>query len=379
MTRWYAIPLIWLLAALSGCGVARGLLGSGQVLGPRQIQEMPYLVRPGDQLDITILGTTDLNRKALIRDDGFFTFPGVGDVSAENRSLKEIQGELEQKLRSRYAETGSTGQAIPGGQYELVPPDEVLQEPYRLQIGDPFHVDVWGHEELSKDVSVREDGTFSFPLIGDVQAAGRTLREVEQEVADRLDRDFVVNPEVTARLIEIPFTVLGPVTKPGSYTTEGSVDLLTVLSMAGGLTQQGLIQLEIIRRQGNQTKVIPVDLNQVLQGRQPNLTILPHDTVSVRPLTEFQVTVQLSGAKYTVIGEVGRPGSYLLEGPVDLLTAISQAGGISKFGSNVVEIARERGGRRWVIRADLNRVLRGADPNVTIQPRDTLYVRRRLI
>ena len=80
-----------------------------------------------------------------------------------------------------------------------------------------------------------------------------------------------------------------------------------------------------------------------------------------------------------MIGEVGRPGSYSIEGTMELLTAISKAGGVGKFGSSAVDVIREEGAQQLLIRIDLNRVLEGRSPNIEIQPRDTVYVRRRLI
>jgi len=369
----------WIACGLVGCIPSQGPIRWDNALTPHQAKDMPYLIRPLDQLDIVVTGMPDMSRKVLVREDGFFTFPGIGDLLAERRSVKEVQDDLERKLRMQYAERSAAPSDTTGKPAEVVSAQIAAQQTYRLQAGDQIRVEVWQHADLSKDITVGEDGSFSFPLIGLVQAQGRTIREVEREIAERLDRDFVVNPEVSARLASVPFTILGSVAKPGSYVAGIMPDLLTALHMAGGVTHPDVTEVEIARKVGDRAVVIPVRLTDLRQGIIPNLSIFPQDIITVKPPSaEIRVTVHLFGAKYTVIGEVDRPGSYPLEGQMDLLTAISQAGGIGKFGSSTVEIVRDAGGTRRVIRANMNRILQGKDPNVAIHPHDIIHIRRRL-
>jgi len=132
---------------------------------------------------------------------------------------------------------------------------------------------------------------------------------------------------------------------------------------------------------GQENLVVRLEQDQILEGKQPNLRVFPHDTIHVKTRIPegFQVSVVLTGAKFTALGEVSGPGQYPVEGPLDLLTAVSQAGGITKFGSSRVEIIRQRGNERWVIRADIERILKGKQPNVRIHPHDMLNVKRRFI
>jgi len=204
---------------------------------------------------------------------------------------------------------------------------------------------------------------------------------LETEIRKRLDEDYIVNPQVTAQLVDAKFTILGQVGQPGSFQADGMVDLLAALSSSGGVDLQESSQVDIIRQVGEEKVIIRVHPNLVLQGKEPRIDLWPHDVLYVQMISAegFQVKVTLLGAKYAVMGEVSRPGSYEMEERVDLLTAVSQAGGINKFGSSSIEIIRGEGEERVVIRVDLNRVIEGLDPNIAIQPDDTIYVRRRLI
>ncbi len=340
-----------------------------------------YRLRPGDELEISVWGHSDLTRKVQIRDDGSFPFSFVGQVKAEGLSLDQPEKVLLESL-NRAATVKNPNQPVhPDITRQVLSPSEVPAQIYRLRPGDEMEISVWDHDDLNRKVQVRDDGSFSFPLIGSVQGLKRSLQEIEKEVQERLDRDYIVNPQVTVRMIGAKFTMLGEVERPGSYSLEGSVDLLKAISEAGGMTKSGSNRVEIIREMDDAKVTIRADLERILQGKDPNVTIVPRDTIYMmgHASETLQVTIRLIGAKFSVLGEVERPGSYPIEGTTDVLTAISQAGGITKFGSNHVEIIRSRGIQKVTIKLNLNRILQGRDPNITILPRDTVYVRRRLL
>lgn len=370
--------------ALSGCanlpGVGR-LFSSTPVLPPDEAVELPYRVRKEDELQIEILGLSRLNQTVRVRPEGTFPFEPIGEVEAAGLSLTEVELELQRRLTAYFAEARTADPPIEDLPKRVIRPEEVTAETYRLRPGDQLDIVVWKHADLNQKERVREDGSFPFPLIGEVPAAGWTVREVEKEIQERLAKDYIVNPQVTARLSDARFTVLGEVTNPGSFVARGQIDVLAALSSAGGATVEGTAQVDIVRSTQKERVIIRVDPEKVVQGRQPRIEIFPHDLIYVRekPPDVIQAKVRLAGARYTVLGEVRSPGSYEIQGDVDLLAAVSRAGGITKFGSSRVEIIRGEGENRVVILADLDRVIRGSQPNVTIQPRDTIFVKRRLL
>ena len=369
--------LLWGTAGLAGCA------GNVKIVSPARISDELYLLQPGDQLEISVWGNVEQNHKGIVEEDGFLRLPGLGELPAASKSIKEIEGAVQEILKKKYL-PAETPEDHPGDAPLLqrsVSPSEIQEDAYRLQPGDSLSIQVWNHGDLNREVVIREDGSFAFSLIGEVKAAGRGIRDIEREILQRLDKDYIVNPGVSAALVKATFTVLGQVEKPGAYPTDGTLDLLTALSLAGGIAKGGLSEVELIRPRGAEKRVVRMDADQILEGKQPNLRVLPRDTIYVKmhAADGFQVSATLSGAKFTAIGEVTRPGQYSVDGQMDLLTAISQAGGITKFGSSRIEIIRQHGKERWVVRADIERILRGKQPNVRIWPRDTLNVRRRFI
>ncbi len=347
----------------------------------RDIRKDVYLIRVRDELEISVTGPAEVSRKVQVGENGSVFFPLIGNIPVTGRPLQQVEKDLEARLNRIYLPTKdprrTTAPPIPRKIYSTA---EIREEGYRLQLGDELAVSVWGHPDLERKVQLREDGTFSFPLVGDVAAQGRTLKEVEEEVQARLNRDFIVNPQVTARLSGEKYTVLGEVQRPGSYSMEGPLDLLTVISQAGGTNKSGLNRVEIIRERNHEELTIQANLDMILQGKELNVNILPRDTIYVMglPSEGLQVRIKLSGAKFSVLGDVERPGSFAIDGSTDLLTALSESGGITKFGSSRIEIVREKGDTKYTIRANMDRILRGKEPNVEVLPRDTIFVRRRL-
>lgn len=159
---------------------------------------------------------------------------------------------------------------------------EASKEPYQLQLGDQLEISVWEHAELSQKIQVREDGTFPFPLIGSVRAAGRTTAELEKEIQDRLNQDYIINPQVSVRLIGAKFTAMGEVNNPGNYAIEGTLDLLSAISLAGGISKFGSSRVVVIRSVGDQKVVIRADVARILKGKDPNFSIQPRDTIYAR-------------------------------------------------------------------------------------------------
>lgn len=109
--------------------------------------------------------------------------------------------------------------------------------PYRLGAGDRLRLQVFGQEELSQEYVVSDSGAITVPLIGAVDAEGRTIAELEEEIARQLSAGILVNPNVTAEVVTYrPFFILGEARAPGQYPYVPRMTVLTAVSMAGGFT-----------------------------------------------------------------------------------------------------------------------------------------------
>jgi polysaccharide export outer membrane protein len=109
---------------------------------------------------------------------------------------------------------------------------------YQLQPGDTVTISVWKEKDLETEALVRPDGGLSFPLVGDVQAEGYTLRQVRDTIAERL-KPYIPDPVVTVAIKEIggnEIFVLGRVNRPGGYAFSQPIDVMQALSLAGGTT-----------------------------------------------------------------------------------------------------------------------------------------------
>lgn len=148
---------------------------------------------------------------------------------------------------------------------------------YLLGPEDVLKVSVWKDEHLTQETVVRPDGMISFPLIGEVSAAGRTTEDVRAEIAKRLTK-FLPNPNVTVTVLKVlsyRIYVLGRVNKPGEFQVGHHTDVLQALSMAGGLTPYAAENdIKIIRRTGTDEQVFSFRYSDAQKGKDLRQNIL---------------------------------------------------------------------------------------------------------
>jgi polysaccharide biosynthesis/export protein len=157
---------------------------------------------------------------------------------------------------------------------------------YRISPEDVLRISVWREEDLQGEVVVRPDGGISFPLVGDIVAAGRSPAELQAEITQRLSAyipDAVVTVSVT-ELRGLRIYVSGRVANPGQYTVGRYVDVLQAISLAGGLTPfADERSISVIRRENGREVVFPFNYREVQRGRnlQQNILLKPDDVVVV--------------------------------------------------------------------------------------------------
>ena len=177
----------------------------------------------------------------------------------------------------------SSAEPALGPEPGLQPP---LQEGYGLEPGDIVRVSVWREEALDQGVLVRPDGGISFPLAGELDAEGKTIAEVTDEIALRL-AEYIPNPVVTVSLQQNDgnrIYVTGRVNQPGVFLINRPVDVMQALSMAGGLTPfADKDAIKVLRRQGGSQISIPFNYKKVQKGQdlQQNIVLQAGDTLIV--------------------------------------------------------------------------------------------------
>jgi polysaccharide export outer membrane protein len=151
---------------------------------------------------------------------------------------------------------------------------------------DVLAISVWKDQELSRVIPVRTDGKISLPLIGEVQASGKTPKQLQAEITEGLTA-FMSKPQVTVIVQEIKsqrFNILGHVLKPGSYLLNPPTTLVDAIAIAGGLAPfANAKHIYVLRDDGGKEVRLRFNYKQVIKGRreEQNVELRARDTVVV--------------------------------------------------------------------------------------------------
>ncbi len=181
----------------------------------------------------------------------------------------------------------------PSGQIVKPPMTDVAapKGDYLIGVGDQLSVNVWRNPELSVMVPVRPDGRISTPLVGDIQASGKTPQALAEAVKVSLGR-FVRNPEVTV-IVNSPRSmdyvdrvkVIGAVRAPSTLPFREGMTVLDLVLEAGGVTEFAAANKAILYRvdQAGKKKPYPVYLDDILQKGKldTNFALQPLDIITV--------------------------------------------------------------------------------------------------
>jgi protein involved in polysaccharide export with SLBB domain len=159
---------------------------------------------------------------------------------------------------------------------------------YQLSANDQIAVEVFGEDDLRTGARLNSDGAVSLPLLGSVRLAGLTLNQAAGRLTELYGRDYLVNPKVNVTLIGYAkrrFTVLGQVSRPGSYEMpEGSqegIDLLEAIAIAGGYTRIAAPERISVKRRDQIMRVDAKRLARSAGGSRGSFPIEPGDTITV--------------------------------------------------------------------------------------------------
>lgn len=166
---------------------------------------------------------------------------------------------------------GVSATAMAQGPLSVPPSATVSASPYRINPGDQLEVMVWGDERLQRSVLVLPDGTFAFPLVGQVNAAGRLPAEIERVITTGLQPQYKGPvPQVTVSVEKATgyqFSVIGKVRGPGTFTPGRYVNALEALAIAGGPSEfANTGSIRIVRKAGDRLFVVPVRIQDALKG-----------------------------------------------------------------------------------------------------------------
>ena len=157
------------------------------------------------------------------------------------------------------------GGPTPGSQaVAVVNPTQTSTEPrpsldtdvYRLGAGDKVKVTVFGHPDESGEFVVDNEGKLPYSPIGRLKAQGLTVNEVQEELRTELDRLLIVNPRVSAEVVNYrPFYIYGEVQRGGSYPYVSGLTVRRAIAIAGGFTRRARQDPVVVLREGRDQTV----------------------------------------------------------------------------------------------------------------------------
>ena len=236
---------------------------------------------------------------------------------------------------------------------------------------DILEVQVWDNKDLNQVVFVRPDGKTSLPLAGEIQAAGKTVQEL-QDYLSAVYSKTVKGAAVTVIIREIrsrPIYFVGGFGKPGAMQLTRDLNLLQAVALVGGVAQGADAEKGFVLRKDKQ---IPIDFTKLTQKGDltQNIKLEPGDSIVV-PVADI-VYVQ---------GEVRSPGGAKYTQDLTLVRAITQAGGLTQMAAGGrVDILRGKGEKKERIRVDVDKMMRAGDGShdVLVKPDDIILVPQRL-
>jgi polysaccharide export outer membrane protein len=268
------------------------------------------------------------------------------------------------------------------------PPAGVVRSSYVLGPDDVISIRASDADEISdKSIRIAPNGSINLPLVGRMQAGGRTAEELQQDLVSKL-KPFIRNPEVSVNVVELrsqPISIIGSVTSPGVLQLQGRKTLVEVLAMAGGVREEAGYRVKITRQKewgpipladavpdpSGQFTVAEVNLKGIMEAKFPveNILVMPNDVISV-PRAEMVY----------VVGEVKKAGGFILgeQAHVSVLKALSMASGLEKTAApskaRILRATATQDTKRTEIAINLKNILSGKDKDVPMEPDDILFV-----
>lgn len=238
----------------------------------------------------------------------------------------------------------------------------------RIGPGDELDVAVFGLPDLSQHVRVNSDGDVSLPLIGTVHVADLTSDEAEALLEQRFTSGHFVNdPHVSVYVKEYTaegISLLGEVNRPGVYPALGAHRLLDLIQAAGGLTDKAGNTVTISHRDEQEQPTTLALAGDAARKSQSNIELLPGDTV----------VIAKAGIVY-VVGEVNRPGGFVIERGTTASQVLAMAAGPTHLASlNRAQMIRRTPQGLQNSLLSLKTILQARSPDLPVQPGDIIYV-----
>jgi len=231
-------------------------------------EEEAYVISVDDKVAVYFIHAPELDQEQDVRPDGQISLPYVGQVKVSGLIVEELTASLIEKYSS----------VLRDPQLYIV----VSETRRRIQ---EFKNDLRSDRQgLSRLLTVRPDGYISFPYLGEMQVAGRTIPAVTDDLNQKYE-SFMRGLYVNLSLLETAGSilyVLGEVNEPGGYKIERPVTALEAISLAGGYKSSArLEEVVALRRETDQVKARRIDLVKALTLAEQQYFLQPDDVLFV--------------------------------------------------------------------------------------------------
>jgi polysaccharide biosynthesis/export protein len=210
----------------------------------------------------------------------------------------------------------------------LLLPIQQSQAAYNIGPDDMLRISVYGYEDLKTETRVSADGRITFPLIGQVQASGKSSMELEEAIAVKLIKGgFIHDAQVSVTVLEHvsqQVSVLGYVNKPGRYPLDSDSSIVDLIAMAGGIHEMGDTDVVVTRANNGKQQKQALNLRTYLENT---------DNVTPFKMQQGDAVYVPKAPVFYIYGEVQRPGGYRIEPEISVVKALSIGGGLTPRGT----------------------------------------------
>jgi polysaccharide export outer membrane protein len=261
---------------------------------------------------------------------------------------------------------------------------------YIVGSNDVLAITVVDQAQLTGRYIVRADGTLTFPMLGRVNAGGRSLSAVEEEIGERLAKGYLRNPQVAVSVEQYrsqQIFIIGEVRQPGALQFTGTMSFVEALARAGSVTERAGVEAVIVRPDHG---AVMADLSVLT--RAANVKVTEAEDLNVKNATMIHVSLEFlrSGqapdnislrggdtifvpraATAFVSGQVRSPGEYPIGKTMTIRELVALAGGVVERGSTRrIQVIRQESGKKVTKDVTLSDIVQAGDDVVV---RDRLF------
>lgn len=314
------------------------------------------------------------------------------EVSEESVTTFDADADSARGLSDRRLVLGNTSRGDGRKSRELIPLENntfkmIDGHPYyKFGAGDKLLITIWtGSRREDFEVKVRVDGTIFLPFVSpeDIKVEGLTPVELKQRILE-LSREYFKRPNINIEVVEYASkyaTIMGEIksiirqpTGPGVYPLSGMVKLADFISKYGGPTEKAnLNQVQVVRKEG-QTLYLNLYKAIFQADAEENLILDDEDYIYIP-------SIELTSQKVYVLGEVNKPGIVEFKESINVLDAVSGAGGYTEDAVlDEIHVIRGDVTMPEVLEVNLAALIKKGDhsQNITLRNNDIVIVSKRL-